>query len=87
VDARSARDKLDRRRSAKLTVDVDSRVTIFYLRKMCTAEVIKWPVELGHGAMVATAQGEKTPHKAPTCEGLDPPYDIKLFCTENYIYF
>ena len=30
-----------------------------------------------HRAMVATAQ-EKTPHRAPPCEELDPPYDIKL---------
>ena len=31
---------------------------------------------------------EKTPHRAPPCEELDPPYDIKLvFCAENYILF
>jgi len=30
-----------------------------------------------HRAMVATAQ-EKTPHRAPPCEELDPSYDIKL---------
>jgi len=29
-------------------------------------------------AMVATAPGEKTPHRAPPCEELDPPYDVKL---------
>jgi len=27
---------------------------------------------------------EKTPCRAPPCEELDPPYDIKLFCAENY---
>jgi len=29
--------------------------------------------------------GRKTPHRAPPHEELDPPYDIKLFCAENYI--
>ena len=28
--------------------------------------------------LVATAPGEKNPHKAAPCEELDPPYDIKL---------
>jgi len=39
-----------------------------------------------HRAMVASAPRE-TPHWAPPCEELDPPYDIKLVCfrAENYI--
>jgi len=31
-----------------------------------------------HRAMVATAPGEKTPHRAPPCEQSDPPYDINF---------
>jgi len=31
-----------------------------------------------HGAVVATAPGEKTPHRTPPCEELNPLYDIKL---------
>jgi len=39
-----------------------------------------------HRAMdVATAPGE-TPHRAPSCEELDPPYDIKLVFVQKITF-
>ena len=36
--------------------------------------------------MVATARGGKTPHRLPSCEELDPPYDVKLvFCVQKTV--
>jgi len=40
-----------------------------------------------HRAVVATAPGEKTPHRAPPCEELDPPYDIKfVLCRKLHLF-
>ena len=39
-----------------------------------------------HRAMVATAPGEKTPHRAPPCEELDPSYDIKLVVVQKITF-
>ena len=38
------------------------------------------------GALVATAPGEKIPHRAPPCEELDPPYTIKLVFVQKITF-
>jgi len=37
-------------------------------------------------AIVATASGKKTPHRAPLCEQVDPLYDIKLVFVQKITF-